>query len=40
VRTLDYGIAVATMVVIVGLVLCYYTWQSIRVNPAKILREN
>ncbi len=39
-RPLDYGIAVAAMAVIVGLVLCYYAWQSIRVNPAKILREN
>jgi len=38
-RPLDYGIAVVGMVVIVGLVVGYYVWRSVRISPAKIIRE-
>jgi putative ABC transport system permease protein len=38
-RPLDYGIAVAGMVVIVGSVVWYYVWRSVRTSPAKIIRE-
>jgi putative ABC transport system permease protein len=35
----DFIIALGTMFCIVSGVVLYYTWQSIRINPAKILRE-
>jgi putative ABC transport system permease protein len=38
-RPLDYGIAVAATVVIVGVVVWYYVWRSVRTSPAKIIRE-
>jgi ABC-type antimicrobial peptide transport system permease subunit len=35
----DYLISLGAMVVIVTLVILYYSWQGVRINPAKIIRE-
>ncbi len=39
-RPLDYGMAAAAMVIVVGLVVWYYVLRSVQTSPAKIIREN
>jgi len=39
-RPLDMAIAVIAMGVLVGLIVLRFTWRSLRVNPARVLREN
>ncbi len=39
-RPVDAGIAFAVMGVLVGLIVLRYSWGSVRVNPARILRED
>ena len=39
-RPVDAGIAFAVMGVLVGLIVLRYSWGTVRVNPARILRED
>jgi putative ABC transport system permease protein len=39
-RPADLGIALAAMGILVGVIVLRYTWQSARVNPGRVLREN
>jgi putative ABC transport system permease protein len=39
-RLLDLGVGIVAMGVIVGLIVLRFTMQSLRVNPARVLREN
>lgn len=39
-RLVDLGIALVGMGVLVGVIVLRYAWQSVRVNPGRVLREN
>jgi putative ABC transport system permease protein len=39
-RPADLGVALVAMGVLVGVIVLRYAWQSVRINPGRVLREN